>query len=130
MLGNTMGWLRAAVGVTLIVAPGAPMRLAGTEEPSGAALLLMRTIGVRDLVLGLGSVAAARSGSRIDSRRWMSAVLASDSIDTVIGLASFRSIGKRDAAASAALAFAFVCGDLRAMAAPRVTSDLIDAQRL
>ncbi len=118
MNGQGMGWLRTAVGVALIVAPGAPMRLAGTE-PSGASLLLMRTIGVRDLVLGLGSVAAARSGSAADSRRWMSMVLASDSLDTVIGLASFRSIGKRDSVASAALAFAFVCGDVRSLATGR-----------
>jgi len=112
-----MGWLRAAVGVALIAAPGAPMRLSGREEPTGAGLLLMRTIGIRDLVLGLGSVAAARSNDAGDVRRWTTAVLASDSIDTAVSLASFRSIGKRDSFAAAVLALAFVCGDLRARAA-------------
>ena len=28
---ETMGWLRTAVGIALIVAPGAPMRLAGNR---------------------------------------------------------------------------------------------------
>jgi len=76
--------------------------------------LLMRTIGIRDLVIGLGTVVAARSAKAGDVARWNSAALASDSLDTVVSLASFRSIGKRDAWAAAALAFAFVCGDLQA----------------
>src|SRR5216683_2586613 len=45
---ETMGWLRTAVGIALIAAPGAPMRLSGRQEPTGADLLLMRTIGIRD----------------------------------------------------------------------------------
>jgi hypothetical protein len=101
---ETMGWLRAAVGVSLMAAPGVPMRLSGREEPTSTGLLLMRTIGIRDLVLGLGSVAAARSGARPDSRRWPAAVLASDSPDVAVSAASWRSIGKRDACAAARLA--------------------------
>ena len=70
MTGNeTMGWLRAAVGVALIAAPGVPIRLAGREQPTGASRLLMRTIGIRNLVLGLGTVAAARSGEVADVQR-------------------------------------------------------------
>jgi hypothetical protein len=90
------------------------MRLSGTEPPTGASLLLMRTIGIRDLVLGLGTVAAATSDGLGDVRRWTMAALASDSLDTVVSLASFRSIGKRDSWAAAGLAFVFVCGDLYA----------------
>jgi hypothetical protein len=111
---RTMGWLRAGVGVALVVAPKAPMRLAGGAEPTGASVLLMRTIGIRDLVLGLGTVAATTSGVAGDVGRWNSAALASDSLDTFVSLASFRSIGKRDALAAALLAFVFVCGDLQA----------------
>lgn len=112
---ETMGWLRAAVGVGLMVAPGAPMRLSGREEPTGAGLLLMRTIGIRDLVLGLGTVAAARSDQASDTRRWTAAALASDSLDAAIGAASFRSIGRRDAGAAAMLALVFACADLQAL---------------
>jgi pimeloyl-ACP methyl ester carboxylesterase len=111
---EAMGWLRAAVGIALIAAPKAPMRLSRRSEPTGASALLMRTIGIRDLVLGLGTVAAARSDDVQDVRRWTTAALASDSLDTATSLASFRSIGKRDAWSAAILALAFVCGDLRA----------------
>jgi hypothetical protein len=110
-----MGWLRAAVGIALIAVPGAPMRLSGQQEPTGADLLLMRTIGIRDLVLGLGAVAAARSDGVSDIRRWTVAALASDSLDTAVSLASFRSIGKRDSWCAAVLALTFVGGDLLAL---------------
>ena len=111
---ETMGWLRTAVGLALIAVPGAPMRLAGQQDPAGADLLLMRTIGIRDLVLGLGTVAAARSCDMTDLRRWTAAALASDSLDVAASLASFRSIGKRDSWSAAILALTFVCGDLQA----------------
>jgi hypothetical protein len=112
---QAMGWLRAAVGVGLIAAPGAPMRWTGHQEPTSADILLMRTIGIRDLVLGLGTVAAARSGGAGDARRWTATALASDSLDVAASLASFRSIGKQDSLTAALLALAFVGGDLRAL---------------
>jgi hypothetical protein len=111
---ETMGWLRAAVGVALIAAPGAPMRLSSRKEPTGADLLLMRTIGIRDLVLGLGTVAAARSDDVRDVGRWTATALASDSLDVAASLASSRSIGKRESWIAALLALTFVCGDLQA----------------
>jgi len=111
---ETMGWLRTAVGIALMAAPGVPMRLAGQGEPSGADLLLMRTIGIRDLVLGLGTVAAARSDDLSDVRRWTATALASDALDAAVSLASIRSIGKRDSWAAALLALTFVGGDLQA----------------
>lgn len=40
--------------------------------------------------------------------------MASDALDTVVSLAARRSIGGRDSWLAAGLAFAFVCGDLRA----------------
>jgi hypothetical protein len=88
------------------------MRLSGHQEPTGADLLLMRTIGIRDLVLGVGTVAAARSNDVRDIRRWTTTALASDSLDSAGSLASFRSIGKRDSLSAAILALTFVCGDL------------------
>jgi hypothetical protein len=112
---ETMGWLRAAVGVALIAAPGVPMRVAGQKAPSGADMLLMRTIGIRDLVLGLGTVAAARSDDLRDVRRWTGTALASDSLDVATSLASMRSIGKRDSAGAAVLALIFAGGDVQAL---------------
>lgn len=115
-----MGWLRTTVGVALMTAPGAPMRLAGTQSPTGTDLLLMRTIGIRDLVLGLGTVRAAQSTDESDAHRWMKATLASDLLDTVVSLAAMRSIGRRDSLFAAGLALVFVCGDLQAL---RTSSD-------
>lgn len=111
---ESMGWLRTAVGVALIAAPGVPMRLAGQREPTGTDMLLMRTIGIRDLVVGLGTVAAARSRDVTDVSRWTAAALASDSLDVAASLASVRSIGRRDSWSAALLALAFVGGDLHA----------------
>jgi len=110
----TMGWLRFAVGVALALSPRVPLRLA-KREPEAAELLLMRTIGIRDLVLGLGTVAAARADAEISARRWALAGLASDSLDTVASLASARSLGKRDAYGAAALSLAFVGADIQAL---------------
>ncbi|MGA2835257.1 MAG: hypothetical protein ABSF84_01540 [Acidimicrobiales bacterium] len=112
---QSMGWLRTSVGIALIVAPGLPLRLTGTRSPTGASLLLMRTIGIRDLALGLGTVAATTSGGGADARRWAVATLASDALDSTASVAAFRSIGSRDSLAAAGLALAFVLGDLRAL---------------
>ena len=120
---ESMGWLRTAVGVALIAAPGVPMRLAGQREPTGTDLLLMRTIGIRDLVVGLGTVAAARSQDIGDVRRWTGAALASDSLDVAASLASVRSIGKRDSVGAALLALVFVGGDLHARRSLRMEQE-------
>jgi hypothetical protein len=80
----------------------------------------MRTIGIRDLVLGLGTVSAAWSGTAGDPGRWTAAALASDSLDTIVSLAAIRAIGKRDSLIAAAMAFSFALGDLRAI---RASSD-------
>src|SRR5262249_3547972 len=124
-----MGWLRAAVGIVLIAAPGVPMRLAGQEQPTGASMLLMRTIGIRDLVLGAGTVAAARSGGLGDVRRWTTSALASDSLDVAASLASMRSIGRRDSISAALLALIFVGGDLQARRRCRRPADPASAGR-
>ena len=113
-----MGWLRAAVGAALLAAPRLPMRVSGREAPTPASVLLMRTIGIRDLVLGLGTVSAARSPGAPDARRWTAAALASDGLDTAVSLAGVPSIGARDAVGAALLALAFVCGDVAALRGP------------
>ena len=112
-----MGWLRTAVGVALIAAPAAPMKLAGQQDPDAASVLLMRTIGIRDLVLGLGTVAACWRGEDSDTRRWLAATLASDALDVTVSVASLRAIGTRDGIAAAALAAIFAGGDVQALRA-------------
>jgi len=107
-----MGWLRTAVGVAMIAAPGPPLRISDPEGATGTARLLLRTIGIRDLALGLGTVTAARSGDEGGTRRWITMTLASDSLDVVASLASLRAIGRRDALAAALLALVFVVKDV------------------
>ena len=116
--GQTMGWLRGAVGVALIAAPRPFLRLSGAGDPTGPEVLLLRTIGIRDLVLGVGTVLAARNGDGRDARRWTAAGLASDALDVVAGAAAGRSVGPAAAAGASLAAAAFVVGDVRALTRP------------
>src|ERR1700722_6749801 len=112
-LTERMGWLRAGVGVALIAAPGPPLRISNRDGATGSARLLLRTIGIRDLALGLGGGGgAARSAESSDIRRWAVMTLASDSLDVVASMASMRSIGKRDAILAGVLAAVFVVKDV------------------
>jgi len=114
-VATRMGWLRTAVGAALISWPGPFLRLSRREEPTGASLLLLRTIGIRDLVLGLGMVSAARSEEMSDLRRWSTATLASDSLDAVASVASMPSIGRVNSTVAAAVALLAVAGDIHAL---------------
>lgn len=119
-----MGWLRAGVGVAMIATPATVVGLSKREPRTHTAVLLLRTIGIRDLVLGLGVVWAARTKREGELRRWTLVALASDSMDVAASVTSRRSIGLRDASAATALALLAVCGDLQALAAMRTTEDL------
>ncbi len=112
-----MGWLRAAVGLALIAAPDPVLRLSRREPPTGASILLLRTIGIRDLVLGLGTVAADRSGEPSECRRWTMATLASDALDVVASVGSMAAIGPVNSVAAATVALIAVGGDLHALRA-------------
>jgi hypothetical protein len=115
-MAERMGWLRAAVGVAMILVPRTVLGVSGREEITPTAILLLRTIGIRDLALGVGVVAGARSGPE-EARRWTRVAMASDSMDVAASLASRRSIGTRDALAATALAVVAVVGDTRALRA-------------
>jgi len=109
--GESMGWLRAGVGLGLMVAPRRFLRLSSREEPTGALVLLLRTIGIRDLVLGIGTVSAARRGTDSELSRWTSVGMASDSMDVVASLASWRTIGSGESIGAALAALVFAVGD-------------------
>jgi hypothetical protein len=122
-VGERMGWLRAGIGVAMIVAPGVILRVSDRERATATSSLLLRTIGIRDLALGLGVVAAARSERADDLRHWTSMALVSDSLDVTASVVAGRSIGARDAGAAAGLALLAVLGDthvLRGLRAPTV----------
>jgi predicted metal-binding membrane protein len=73
--------------------------------------LLLRTVGIRDLAVGVGTAFALRSSPGDDFRGWIAAGLLSDALDVAAGLAGSRTTGIR--ALSSAL-----------MAAPMVAAGL------
>jgi hypothetical protein len=82
--------------------------------------LLLRTVGIRDLAVGIGTASALRSGSNADLRRWVSAGLLSDALDVMAGVASSRTTGFRGLA-SALIAAPMVWAGVRTIAAIRET---------
>jgi hypothetical protein len=110
-----IAWLRVAVGLAMVVAPKQVLRVA-TTEVSGSMLLLTRTIGIRDLVIGLGTLRALRSDNVADSRRWMAASLASDALDTIAGVTSAPMVGRGSAVLATAMAAPLAACDVWALA--------------
>ncbi len=123
-VGERMGWLRAGVGVAMIVAPAAILRVSDRERSTGTSALLLRTIGIRDLALGMGVVAAAWSSDEGDLRRWTLMALVSDSCDVTASLVAGRAIGIRDSMAAAGLAVLAVLGDGHVLRVGRSTPPL------
>ena len=83
---------RVGVGAALILAPSRFF-----SPDSGAETLLMRTIGIRDVVLGSGACAAWARGADAETKRWAALGLISDSADFVTGLRSKPLVGTRSA---------------------------------
>jgi hypothetical protein len=73
---------RIAIGIGALVAPGAASSmLAGRQGRGGAAKLLARMVGSRDLTLGLGVVIALDRGAPV--RGWLEASAVCDGVDLV-----------------------------------------------
>jgi hypothetical protein len=77
----TVAAARICVGVAMVLMPGRFF-----NQASGTETLLMRTVGIRDLVIGSGAFAALAAGADGEFRRWASMGLSSDSADVVAGL--------------------------------------------
>ena len=112
--------VRLCAGVALGGLPNLFLRW--EHAPPGSSMtLLMRTVGIRDLALGLGSASALRSGSTDELERWVSAGLLSDVLDVAAGLASARTTRARGLV-SAVIASPMVVADLWALALLRETT--------
>jgi hypothetical protein len=109
---GAVGWIRVGVGMLFAGAPAMFVDRFVEDESSGTMVLFARTIGVRDLALGLGTLAAERSGNATDLQRWIRAGLVSDSIDFVAGLASTRLVGRRGVAIATATVIPVIVLDL------------------
>ena len=107
---RVIAFLRAAFGLALTVKTAEMLRvMVRNEEHTGSLFLFARTVGIRDLVLGAGTLAAS-FGDLADTRRWATACLVSDVIDTASGALSSRFVGPGGAAAATAASLPFVAG--------------------
>ena len=104
-----MGALRLVVGLGLLVAP---RFMASGSDPSLA--LLIRTVGIRDAVLGLGSVLAEPGQARL----WAMMTLASDTLDVIAGTAAIPAVGLRGGLTAALVPLPFVAAGLWALSTP------------
>ena len=114
-MATGIGWLRVAVGVALATASGPLLRASTGEQPSGSMLLLARTVGIRDLVLGAGLLSALRSGATSETRRWLAVGLTSDVLDAVAGMVSAPLIGKRQALFTTGLTLPVIAAGCKAL---------------
>jgi hypothetical protein len=83
---------RFGVGTAMILAPGRFF-----SPGSGTETLLLQTIGIRDVVLGSGGLAAWARGDDKEFKRWAAVGLTSDSADFVLGLRSKPLVGPKSA---------------------------------
>ena len=112
--------VRLAVGLVMIAMPRLVLRLAA-REITGAEVLLTRTIGIRDAVLGAGGMAALRSDDYQAARTWIVAGLTSDVMDTVAGLFSARWVGGKAAFLATSLGAQMTAADVWALTRPPTT---------
>lgn len=88
LVGTLLAGARCAVGVAMLFKPGLAE---ATEQPQK---LLVQTIGIRDLVVGTGTLRQLQRDGGADPS-WTRMGLTSDLTDTVLAAVSFRALGKR-----------------------------------
>lgn len=111
--------LRLAVGVAMLLAPKSLRRWQAPDDPSGPTLVLMtRTVGIRDIAVGVGTAVAART-EHAELRRWIAVGLVSDALDTLTGAVSFWRSGRRGDLAAALIPVPVVLADLWALSIGR-----------
>ena len=110
-----LAFLRLAVGVTLTITPRSVLKMQAAGDPSGPLVLMTRTVGIRDFVVGVGSVAALRSDNDGDLRRWITVGLLSDLLDVAAAVSGARSVGTRGAVVAALVPVPVIAADLRAL---------------
>jgi hypothetical protein len=100
--------LRCGVGVALIAAPDV-----ATNRDVGRRILV-RTIGLRDLVAGAGALSALDGSPKAaqTARVWVAAGLANDAGDVVLAFASRRELGRKGALTAALTPLPFVVAGL------------------
>lgn len=78
---------RVAVGVALVAAPErATAGWLGRDARRPGAQVLARALGIRDLALGIGALAALRRGD--DAWGWLAGAAAADAVDCAASIAA------------------------------------------
>ena len=95
----------------MVIAPRLVLRSA-TRDISGSMLLLTRTVGIRDVVIGAGSLLALATGSPADARRWVIAGTASDVLDVAAGATSASWVGRPAAIVATVVAAQMAAADV------------------
>src|SRR5207247_2579360 len=83
-------------------------------EPTGALFLFARTVGIRDLIFGLGAlIDSLEDSDRVD--RWLWLWLANEVADVVAGALAAKHVGRAGAIAAAAAPLPLVAADIWAL---------------
>jgi len=107
---------RAAVGAAFAFRTEKMLRLTVRDAPpTGALFAFAQTVGVRDLVFGLGALVATRDGETNEANRWLKAWLVSDVGDVIAGITASRHLGRNGAAAAAAAPLPFIAAGIWAL---------------
>jgi hypothetical protein len=92
---GTIAVVRLAAGIALGGAPSTFLRLEPHVPEGSSADLLMRTVGIRDLAVGIGTAGALTVGSNAEIQRWIAAGLLSDVLDVLAGVVAAQRTGWR-----------------------------------
>jgi hypothetical protein len=90
-----IAWGRVAIGATALVAPSALSRpWVGDSAATTPVKLLARTLGGRDLALGIGTLRAL-SRSDDEARPWVALAGVSDAVDALATVVAFAWLPRR-----------------------------------
>jgi hypothetical protein len=102
-LARTNGLGRAVIGATLIAAPSAVAApWVGKDELSDGAKLFARSLGARDLALGLGVVLAMKEDAPV--RGWLEGAALADVVDAAATLIAWKKLPPQGRAGVLAIA--------------------------
>jgi hypothetical protein len=102
-LARTNGIGRAVIGATLIAAPAlVASRWVGDDQLSDGAKLLARSLGARDLALGLGVLLAMKEDA--PARGWLEGAALADLVDAAATLLYWKKLPPMGRTATLAIA--------------------------
>ncbi len=112
---RSVATIRTVIGFALTFKTGELLRITVPDaEPTGPLFLFARTVGIRDLIFGLGAlIESLQDSDRVD--RWLWLWLANEAADVVAGALAAKHIGPAGAAAAAATPLPFVAADIWAL---------------